>query len=146
VNLYYAQINFLHGPEPTPSESTALFGHAAWAFNDRMGLSLGARFTDESKTYIYRRRNPDGTLPVPCPNPAIAISITEPPNCLLATIFNVSGEFEDSRSDWRAAFNWRLTDDAMLYTQAATGYKGGGINPRPFFLVQIESFQPEELI
>jgi iron complex outermembrane receptor protein len=82
---------------------------------------------------------------VGCPNPSTASSVTAPPNCLLATLFNVAGTFEDSRTDWRVAFDWRFADDFMVYTQAATGFKGGGINPRPFFLVQIESFQPEEL-
>jgi iron complex outermembrane receptor protein len=143
VNLYYAQLNFVHGPDPTPSTSKAIFGNTVWHMNDRMDLSLGIRATDESKTYVYHRRNPDGTLPVTCTGDPNAI--TTPPNCVLQGLFDVSGHFSDSRMDWRAAFDWHLADNIMWYAQAATGYKGGGINPRPFFLVQIQPFQPEEL-
>ncbi|HEX7081350.1 MAG TPA: TonB-dependent receptor [Gammaproteobacteria bacterium] len=143
VNLYYAQLNFIHGPDPTPSEASALFAHTSWHLSDALNLSVGVRASDESKTYIYRRRNPDGTLPQVCNGPPASVNTF--PNCVLAGLFNVSGEFDDSRTDWRLALDWRLTDDVMLYTQAATGFKGGGINPRPFFPIQIESFQPEEL-
>jgi iron complex outermembrane receptor protein len=143
VDLYYAQLDFVHGPDPTPSTSKAIFGNTVWHMNDRMDLSLGVRATDESKTYVYHRRNPDGTLPSACTGDPNAV--TTPPNCVLQGLFGVSGHFSDSRFDWRATFDWHLTDNIMWYTQAATGYKGGGINPRPFFLVQIESFQPEQL-
>ncbi len=33
----------------------------------------------------------------------------------------------------------------MTYGQVSTGYKGGGVNPRPFFLNQIQPFNPETL-
>jgi iron complex outermembrane receptor protein len=33
----------------------------------------------------------------------------------------------------------------MTYTTVSTGYKGGGVNPRPFFPEQAQSFQPETL-
>src|SRR5690606_41919382 len=70
----------------------SLFGHASWLLNDRMGRSIGARFTDESKTYIYRRRNPDGTLPQSCNGDPHSVNTF--PNCVLAGLFNVSGELD----------------------------------------------------
>jgi iron complex outermembrane receptor protein len=33
----------------------------------------------------------------------------------------------------------------MVYASASTGYKGGGVNPRPFFDVQLKTFESEEL-
>ena len=33
----------------------------------------------------------------------------------------------------------------MTYVQFATGFKGGGISPRPFSAVQAVPFDPEEL-
>jgi iron complex outermembrane receptor protein len=33
----------------------------------------------------------------------------------------------------------------MTYAQVSTGYKGGGVNPRPFYNVQAFTFDPEEL-
>ena len=39
----------------------------------------------------------------------------------------------------------RINDNLMVYGSFATGYKGGGINPRPFFAVQIATFGEEEV-
>jgi iron complex outermembrane recepter protein len=143
VNLYYAQLNFIHGPDPTPSKSTAVFAHATWAVAENVNLSLGLRYSEDEKTYVYRRRNPDGTFPQPCNGPPV--SVTTFPNCVLAGLFDVAGDFKDSRTDYRVAVDWHLNDSIMPYAQIATGFKGGGINPRPFFLEQIADFQPEEL-
>ncbi len=33
----------------------------------------------------------------------------------------------------------------MTYAQYSTGFKGGGINPRPFFATQVQPFGPEKL-
>jgi iron complex outermembrane receptor protein len=33
----------------------------------------------------------------------------------------------------------------MGYLSGSTGYKGGGVNPRPFYPAQILGFTPEEL-
>ena len=66
VNLAYVPLNFIHGPDPTPSDSKALFGHAAWHITDQLNLSAGVRYTEDHKEYTYFRRNPDGTLPEFC--------------------------------------------------------------------------------
>jgi iron complex outermembrane receptor protein len=42
-----------------------------------------------------------------------------------------------------ADYQW--TEDVMTYVQASTGYKGGGINPRPFYVSQEQPFDPETL-
>jgi iron complex outermembrane receptor protein len=144
VNLYYAQLNFIHGPDLTPSDSTALFLHTAWHLTDSLNVTLGYRQTEDSKDYTYRRRNPDGTLPQGCIAGPPA-NIVNPPNCALAGLFNVSSHFESDRSDYRAAIDWQIGDNFMIYAQESTGYKAGGINPRPFFLIQIENFNEEEL-
>ena len=34
----------------------------------------------------------------------------------------------------------------MVYGSASTGYKGGGVNPRPFFPEQLKTFESEELV
>lgn len=144
VDLYYAQLDFVHGPDQTPSTSRALFGNATWHATNAIDFSVGLRRTDENKSYSYHRRNIDGTLPQPCTNPDFNL-VTQAPNCALAGLYNVNGYFTATRTDWRAALSWHLTNNIMWYTQAATGYKGGGINPRPFFLDQIQPFNPEQL-
>ncbi len=31
----------------------------------------------------------------------------------------------------------------MTYAEVSTGFKGGGVNPRPFYAFQVQPFQPE---
>ena len=146
VNLYYAQLNFIHGPDPTPSDSTAFFAHTSLHLNENTNLALGLRHSRDEKDYVYYRRNPDASAPPACTVPGPPFLLDNPANCAL---FGFSGErasFKDSREDWRVALDHRLNDDLMIYGQVSTGYKAGGINPRPFFVDQIEAVEPEELI
>src|SRR5262249_15388693 len=54
-------------------------------------------------------------------------------------------KFEGEQWDYRAAVQYRWTDDLMTYAQVSTGFKGGGVNPRPFALDQALTFEPETL-
>jgi iron complex outermembrane receptor protein len=150
VNLTYAGIDFIHGPDSTPSTSYAGFFNATWHATDQMNLSAGVRYSEDEKTYTYFRRNPDGSLPQPCA-PGFPFGPTQPPNCVLAGLFNVSDTFQGSRTDWRVALDYQFSDAFMSYAQVSTGYKGGGVNPRPFFgpatpaINQLKSFDPETL-
>ena len=56
-----------------------------------------------------------------------------------------SETFSGDRFDYRAAVQYEFTDDVMGYLQFATGFKGGGINPRPFFPAQALPHDPETL-
>jgi iron complex outermembrane receptor protein len=153
VNLYYVQFNFIHGPDPTPSSNHAGFAHATWHINDQANLSAGIRYSDDEKTYTHFRRNPDGTLPQDATptNPATTCigpphNIANPPNCALFGLYNADATWADDRWDWRVALDYSWTDDFMTYVQVATGYKGGGINPRPFILAQLLPFESETLL
>ena len=146
VNLFYVQFNFIHGPDPTPSFNHAAFAHASIDLSDTMRLSAGVRYSEDEKTYTHFRRNPDGTLPAgACIGPPH--NIANPSNCALIGLYNQGATFADERVDWRVAFDWNLGDDGdtLVYASASTGYKGGGINPRPFILAQLLPFNNEEL-
>ncbi len=144
VDLNYAHLDFEHGPDTTPSNSKAAFVHSTFHLTDAMDLSAGVRYSKDEKDYTYFRRNPDGSLPA-CTPPFGPFGEDQPPNCALAGLFNVPGHFDGSRTDWRVALDYQWTDTFMTYGQVSTGYKGGGVNPRPFLLNQIQSFNPETL-
>jgi iron complex outermembrane receptor protein len=149
VDLNYAVgglgIDFIHGPDTTPSTSKAVFFNGTVRPTDELTISGGIRRSWDKKTYTYFRSNPDGTVPDPvaCPNPFAG------PNCALAGLYDISDTFKGSRWDWRIAANYQFTPDVMVYASVATGYKGGGVNPRPFFgpgpLNQLANFNPETL-
>ena len=145
VDLNYALIDFIHGPDPTPADTTALFAHASWNLTDRLNISAGVRYSEEYKSYTHFRRNPDGTavgsldpdLTPPAPVDLINIRLTG--------VNGLTAVFEDEVTDWRLAASFDMTDSAMVYGSASTGYKGGGVNPRPFFPEQLQTFNSETL-
>jgi len=168
VDLNYAGIDFLHGPDTTPSTSKALFFNATLHPTSAWSISGGIRESWDKKVYTYFRRNPDGTVPAnPCAffegaPTAGPTGIGNDPNCLLIGLYNVSGTFDGSRTDWRVETDYRFSPGAMAYASVSTGYMGGGINPRPFYgpsagecdapgyvapapCDQIKSFNPETL-
>src|SRR5260370_14135803 len=51
----------------------------------------------------------------------------------------------DSRNNWRAAVDYRWTDQLMNFMSVSTGFRAGGFNPRPFNSAQVTPFGPETL-
>lgn len=155
VDLNYAGIDFIHGPDPTPASSKALFGNVIIHATDAFNITAGIRNTWDKKSYVFFRRNPDGTVPAaPCefflnltpPGTPGPTAIGNSPNCLLFSLNNVPASAKDNRFDWRIAADYRFSPEFMFYAQVATGYRSGGINPRPFNIGQINAFKPETLI
>jgi iron complex outermembrane receptor protein len=151
VDLNYAGIDFIHGPDPTPASSKAIFGNFTFHATDAFNITAGLRQTWDKKDYTFFRRNPDLTVPNgPCAFFLGAVTagptgIGNAPNCLLNTLYNTSAGFKGNKFDWRVAADYRFSPGLMMYAQVATGYRSGGINPRPFNIPQIKSFNPETL-
>jgi iron complex outermembrane receptor protein len=141
VNLNYALIDFVHGPDPTPASTWAVFGNATWHLTDRLNVSAGVRYSDELKDYTHRRHNPDYSDVAGSPaDPGFPINVR------VSNLDGATARFEDTRSDWRVAVDYGVGDSAMVYASAATGYKSGGVNPRPFFIEQLNVFNPETMV
>ncbi|HEX7875079.1 MAG TPA: TonB-dependent receptor [Sphingobium sp.] len=111
-----------------PAETKAAFAHVAFHATDRFTLTAGLRYTEESKQNTYLRNSPDGT-----------------PHILLGSLNNVVGKYSGDRVDYRLNAQYQFSDDVMGYAQFATGFKGGGVSPRPFAAAQVISFGPETL-
>ncbi len=120
--------NFL-GNDPVRSASSAGFLNASWHFTDALTLDTGVRHTKEHKDYTYSRLNPDGT-----------------PNIILAALNGETGYYHGSKFDYRVNLNYRWNDDVMTYASVSTGFRGGGINPRPFDAKQVLPFGQEHII
>ncbi len=151
VDLNYVNptIDFIHGPDETPSESKAVFANLTLHPTPELSITGGIRYSDESKDYTYFRRNPDYTIPdggacfaTPPFPPA---SLFTSPNCLLVGFLGTEGNFADTRVDWRVVVDYRWSDEFLTYASVATGFKGGGVNPRPFVPDQALPFDPETL-
>ena len=153
VDLNYAGLDFIHGPDPTPASNKALFATGIWHVTDAFNVTAGVRQSWDSKEYLFQRHNPDGSLPGSCAAPPpVATYSTGVPNCLIAGLNGSPASFSSKRFDWRVAMDYRFSPEVMVYAQVATGYRAGGVNPRPYFgpangaLNQIKSFKPETLL
>ncbi|MCP5146068.1 MAG: TonB-dependent receptor, partial [Gammaproteobacteria bacterium] len=49
------------------------------------------------------------------------------------------------RWDWKAGIDYQITEDVMVYGQAATGFRSPGFNPRPFTARQLLPIDAESL-
>ena len=137
-HLRYAGLPPFQGDDPVNADTKAAFAHLSWRPVDPLTLTAGIRYTDESKDYTYTRvdlagtRNPDGTSTLP----------------ILGPLDGLTGVYDGPQSDrfdFRLNAQYEITDDISAYAQYSTGFKGGGINPRPFNAQQVKPFGPETL-
>ena len=115
-----------------PAETKAVFANVEVRPIDRLTLIAGLRYSDQQKSFEY------GRFAVPGSTSGVAPPAVAPLNGLVGT-------FEGTRWDYRAVAQYSWTDDLMTYVQYSTGFKGGGINPRPFNIAQAIGHNPETL-
>lgn len=101
------------------TENTSAFAHAVFHVTDRLSLTAGLRYTDESKSYGFDH--------------GVFLRIDEPAKAGL------------SRVDWKAGVDYRFNDAMMVYGQVSTGFRSPGFQPRPFTPIQLLPFDGEEL-
>ncbi len=120
------------GDDPIKNRDYAGFANATWHITEALNFNAGVRYTNQEKTYTYVRQNPAAI--------GGGDSIFFPPG------FSGSvGRFSGSRTDYRANVDYRWNEELMTYVNVSTGFKGGGINPRPFIASQVQPFGPETL-
>jgi iron complex outermembrane receptor protein len=123
-------LNFYQN-DPVEAHDKAGFLNTEFHLTSKLDAIFGARYTAQDKTYNYVRLNPEGGL---------GGSAT-----LVSPLNGVSSFYEATRWDWRANLAYHITDQIMAYGQYSTGFKGGGVDPRPFYVAQAIEFQPETL-
>ena len=116
------------GNDPVNADTMAYFTHVSFHATDKLTFNTGLRYTDEHKDYTFSRRTYSGAL-----HPS------------LGAIDGVKSNYDGTKFDYRANAQYEWTSNIMSYVQFATGFKGGGISPRPFAAAQAVPFNPEEL-
>lgn len=133
INIAAVGLDFLNR-DPIVSKTDSAFGNLILHPTEALNITGGVRYTHETKTYTFRRTATDGTMNSP---PWAPLNFTVYP------LDGVSSAYRGNKVDWRLAMDYRFSPEVMIYAQAATGFKGGGINPRPFFPSQAVPFRPE---
>lgn len=121
--------NYFRSKNVVEIESFGAFGELYWDVTDEFKVTLGARYTQDTKT----------TTPFPSQLLLGADTFgTDTGNLSGGFISRGFREFPDTvlKSDaftGRVVVDWRpltsFTDDTLLYASASRGYKGGGTNP-----------------
>lgn len=114
--------------DPFKQTSKSAFAHAVLHVNDRLNVTGGLRYTKEDKTYTFTRESAIPGIPT---------------DFRVAGLDGIERSFSGGRWDYRIAVDYEIFDDVRPYVQIATGFKGGGINPRPFFASQAVPFGQE---
>lgn len=133
IDLALSGLDFIESDD-IPGETRAAFAHADWAVTGRLNLIAGVRYTEQEKTFVFGRLGVPGNA---------TWGGGAPP--AVAGLNGIEGRFEGDEVDYRVAVQYRWSDAFMTYAQVATGFKGGGINPRPFYPQQALPFGPETL-
>ena len=127
VNVGVAAMDFVSN-DPFKQTSISASAHGVAHITDRFNLTAGIRYTEEDKTYTFSR-----TSPIP----------GVPTDVRVASLDGLSRDFKGSRVDWRVAVDYEVADDIRVYGQIATGFKGGGINARPYTESQAVGYDHE---
>jgi iron complex outermembrane receptor protein len=117
------------------SNSKSVFANLEFHPSKNLSISTGVRYTKESKNYLFTRRTDN--LPFSLAYPGMPGD--------LRPLNGLRGAYSGSKADYRVALDYRWSPQVMTYAQASTGFKGGGINPRPFLAEQAQPFDPETL-
>lgn len=115
--------------DPVTNESKAVYAHLVVHPVENMSIIGGIRYTDDKKGYTFVRVDP----------------VTGLPAAVVGALNGVSGSYSGDSIDYRLGMDYRFSDQFMAYANFSTGYKGGGINPRPFVPTQVVPFDSERV-
>lgn len=115
-------------------KSKAVYANATLRPLDRLGITLGGRYSDDRKGVDFYTVL-DGTN-------ANSTSYTVAPSG--NTIFVI--ELAEKRFDWKAGIDYEIADRTMVYASAATGFRLPGFNSRPFQASQVGQYPGEETV
>jgi len=133
------------GNDPVRTKSKAAFGTLVWNATEALSLTGGLRYSKDYKSYTYFRYNLDGSTINPFVDPvgaANGIGYDGPNGTALS---GRTAVFEGSRTDYHFSADYRFNPAVMAYASVGTGYKAGGVGPRPFNAEQARAFGPEKL-
>ncbi len=123
--------------DPVSSKSKSLFAHTVLHPTVDLSVTAGIRYTEDEKSYKFVRLNSITGEPLAggADDPLqVGVLNTTPPAL-----------YTGDSVDYRIGVDYRFSDQFMAYANLSTGYKGGGVNPRPFTPSQAVAFSPERV-
>jgi len=103
------------------NSSYAAYAQGTYDISDKLGLTVGLRYSDEDKWVERERLRLTGVVFVPKDDMSKSFSAVSP----------------------RVSVDYKWTDDMMTYISAARGFKSGGINGGSVMITDFTPFDPE---
>ena len=152
----------------------AVFGQVDWAITDDVTLTLGARYTDETKDIdaVYTQTNPGTAVPDltaigtsiflfqqwvgggqvgPPPDLTPLLAVAQPNEGWAAWTLapfsprsNISDTLKDDQVTGTAKITWYPSETMMLYASYGTGFKSGGTNTDRIWFFLPQLFDAEK--
>jgi iron complex outermembrane receptor protein len=132
LNPGLANETLFTGNDPIKSSNKSAFIHDVWRATDALSVITGIRYTKENKEYTFSRLDPYDQA-VPSYNPGVGV------------LDGTTGTYSGSHVDYRLGFEYQWTETLMTYAEWSTGFRGGGVNPRPFVKQEEVPFGTEKL-
>ncbi len=127
------------------AESGAAFANVGYDLTDTLNVTVGGRFTRETKTLDFRRSSSAATAPLPPSWSSYAQwwnSYTG-----VGGLGTFSGNLERTWDNFTydVTPSWRIAPDHLLYFKYAHGVKSGGFNTAAQVPAALQVVEPEEL-
>jgi iron complex outermembrane receptor protein len=124
------------------ADSWAIFSQGTWSFTEKLELTLGGRYTEDTRKYLpdqFFEGFPIGPLPIECFG-------ADAPTCEVGDRVLPFEEVETDTDEFVPMINlsYRLSDDLLTYFTYSEGFKSGGFTQRIFPPEEsLPSFGPE---
>lgn len=140
-NLVDTSIGALGSGGSVDNESVAVFAQTNLRFTEHLGATLGARYTDEQKSFSPGFRGGSQRFT----SNANGLALGLPPGVPL--ILDGDYQASSSQTDVTAALQLKIVADLLTYVSYSTGFKAGGFSQRigPGPGIPAPSFRPEEV-
>lgn len=116
------------------AESFGAYSQGSLRLSERLGLTLGLRFSADEKSLVSRNRVGTSQA-LRCAVPGV------PADAPCARRFSN----DSNRLNYLVGLDYRLRDDVLLYSTLTTGYRAGGQNLRGLSEATFEAFEPEDV-
>ena len=133
------------GNDPIDTNSKAAYTTGIFKPIEALTVTAGLRYTHDTKDYTFYRYNLDGRTINAFLDPVGAQFGLGYQNGSVAALSGRTASFSGNRVDYRLTTDYRFNPIVMAYATVSTGYKAGGVGPRPFNASQARSFGPERL-
>ena len=151
-NIAVAPVNV--SDQANDGSAWAVYGQYSWDLNDTMRLTAGLRYSFEEKEYTVSGQafldifvDAAGTIANFPPTPTIDALNSSTIAVTVQQFDAVTGKDDWDNVSGSLAFDWDVTDDAMVYASLSTGFKSGGFTGSPSAASRATvPFEPEDAI